>query len=427
MTADTTLSAPSGAFNATVRLPGDKSLSHRALILAAMAEGTCRVTNLGPGGDVASTAAVLRQFGVEIDGDRVASPGVTGWEEPQSSLDCGNSGTTLRVLTGALAARPYATTLTGDASLRSRPMGRLAGPIAALGGKVSLAPGDTAPVTVGPAPALESADVEIRVASAQVRTAFELAAIQADGVSTITSPAGFRDHTERWLATFGLGERLSPTTFRVFPGAVPATGYDVPGDPSSAAFLWSAAAVRPGAVVRTEGISLNPGRLGFLQILEQMGAGIDAEVTRSLYGDPVGNVTVRGRGLVAADVRGPVVAAALDEMPLVAVLGSYAEGITRVSDAAELRVKESDRITTSCEMVRALGGGAEEREDGFEVVGLGWLEGGQVDSHADHRIAMAAGVAATGATGPVSIRGAEAAAVSWPSFYDDLEAVWSSR
>ncbi len=427
MTADVTLSAPPGAFHATVRLPGDKSLSHRALVFAAMAQGESRVTNLGTGEDVASTVAVLRRFGVEIEGNRVVSPGVRAWEEPSDALDCGNSGTTLRVLTGALAARPYATTLTGDASLRSRPMGRLAGPISALGGKVTLASGDTAPVTVGPTAGLEGTDIEIPIASAQVRTAFELGAIQAEGASTITSPPGFRDHTERWLATFGLGERVSPTTFRVFPGQVPATGYEVPGDPSSAALLWSAAAIRPDAVVRTEGISLNPGRLGFLQILEQMGAAIEAEVTRSLYGDPVGNVTVRGRSLVAVDVRGPMVAAALDELPLVAVLASFAEGITRVGDAAELRTKESDRITTTCEMVRALGGGAEERDDGFEVVGLGWLEEGRVDSHGDHRIAMAAGVAATGATGAVSIIGADAAAVSWPTFYDDLESVWSSQ
>ena len=198
-------------------------------------------------------------------------------------------------------------------------------------------------------------------------------------------------------------------------------------DPSSAAFLWAAAAIRPGSVVRTDGISLNPGRLGFLQILEQMGAGIDAEVTRSLFGDPVGNVTVRGRGLVGTAVTGSMVAAALDELPLVAVLGSFGEGITHVAGAAELRGKESDRIKATCEMIRALGGGAEESSDGFDIVGLGWLEPGEVASYGDHRIAMAAAVAATGATGPVTIRGADAAAVSWPSFYDDLEQLWSSR
>ena len=427
MTTQRTLSAPAGPFHATVSPPGDKSLSHRALIFSAMAAGTSTVTNLGPGQDVVSTRTVLRALGITIEGDRIQSPGIDAWSEPGEPLDCGNSGTTMRILSGPLAGRPFATTLTGDVSLRTRPMARLVDPIGALGGSVSLTDDSTAPITIGPVGSLVAAGVEIPMASAQVRTAFELAAIQADGVSTITSPPGYRDHSERWLATFGLGERMSSETFRIFPGLIPPNSYAVPGDPSSAAFLWAAAAIRPGSVVRTDGISLNPGRLGFLQILEQMGAGIDAEVTRSLFGDPVGNVTVRGRGLVGTAVTGSMVAAALDELPLVAVLGSFGEGITHVAGAAELRGKESDRIKATCEMIRALGGGAEESSDGFDIVGLGWLEPGEVASYGDHRIAMAAAVAATGATGPVTIRGADAAAVSWPSFYDDLEQLWSSR
>jgi 3-phosphoshikimate 1-carboxyvinyltransferase len=281
-------------------------------------------------------------------------------------------------------------------------------------------------VTVGGGDGLTGSDITVPMASAQVRSAVELAAVQADGESTVDSPAGFRDHTERWFETLGLGSWETGTRFRVHPGEVPTNNYRIPGDPSSAAFLWASAAICKDGAVTTRDVSLNPGRIGFLQILEMMGARIEAEVTRAILGDPVGNVTVHGGPLRGVRVDGDLVAAALDELPLVAVLGSFAEGVTEVADAAELRGKESDRIATSCEMIRALGGGAEESEDGFQIVGLGWLEGGTVDSHTDHRIAMAAGVAATGATGQVRVERADAAAVSWPDFYDTLDEMWSS-
>jgi 3-phosphoshikimate 1-carboxyvinyltransferase len=307
-------------------------------------------------------------------------------------------------------------------------MGRLVGPLGSLGAEVTLAGGGTAPVTVVALRPLVGADVTIPMASAQVRTAFAFAALQAHGVSTIDGPGGFRDHTERWLEAFGLGQWLGDgTAYRIEPGPVPAGRYSLPGDPSSAAFLWASAAIRRGSSVETEDISLNPGRIGFLQVLEAMGAEVGAEVTRDLGGDPVGRVWVRGRGLRGTEVSGVLTAAALDELPLVAVLGAYAEGMTTVRDAGELRAKESDRIATTVEMIRQLGGGAEATDDGFAVVGTGWLEEGTVDAAGDHRIAMAAAVAATGATGPVTIAGSDAAAVSWPSFFDDVEAMWSSR
>lgn len=420
------LTPPTRPFRATVAVPGDKSLSHRTLIFSALAEGESTFSNIGRGHDVASTAAILRELGVVIEPGIIRSPGRRALAPPRGPLDCGNSGTTLRIMAGVLAAAPFRSVLTGDESLRSRPMGRLLEPLGALGAAVELSEGDVAPLRVGGNGALTGADVAIPIASAQVRSAVALAALQAEGESTIDSPAGFRDHTERWMETLGLGTWETTTRFRIHPGEIPTNHYEIPGDPSSAAFLWAAAAVRPGAAVTTRDISLNPGRIGFLQILEMMGARIEAEVTRAVLGDPVGNVTVHGGSLRGVRVRGDLVAAALDELPLVAVVGSFAEGITEVADAAELRAKESDRIASSCEMVRALGGGAEERADGFQVVGLGWLEGGTVDSAGDHRIAMAAGVAATGATGQVRIEGAEAAAVSWPDFYDTLGEVWSS-
>ena len=202
---------------------------------------------------------------------------------------------------------------------------------------------------------------------AQVRSAFALAALGADGESTIASPAGYRDHTERWLETMGLGKKESASTFRIYPGSVPPYHYEIPGDPSSAAFLWAAAAIVDGAQVVTPNISLNPGRIGFLEVLEAMGATVVGQVTGAVLGDPVGTVAVQGSGLRGTTVSGALAAAALDELPLVAVVASYAEGVTRVTDAGELRAKESDRIASTVDLVNALGGGAQAREDGFEV------------------------------------------------------------
>jgi 3-phosphoshikimate 1-carboxyvinyltransferase len=305
-------------------------------------------------------------------------------------------------------------------------MRRLVAPLAALGARVETGPDGTAPVTVH-GTRLHGADVTIDVASAQVRSAVELAAIQADGASTIDSPPGFRDHTDRWLETFGLGRRGDGTVMHIEPGRIPATRYDITGDPSSAAYLWASAALVPGARVVTPDVSLNPGRLGFLGILERMGAVVEGSVTGDIHGDPVGTVSVTGDRLQAVEVSGDTVAAAIDELPLVAVLAAYAEGITVVRDAAELKAKESDRTVSTAAMIRALGGGAEATDDGFAVIGTGFLDGGTVDAAGDHRIAMAGAVAATAAQGPVTIDGASAAAVSWPSIYDTLEAVWSSQ
>lgn len=427
MSSSIVIEGPRAPFRAEVTVPGDKSMSHRAFLLAAMADGRSIIHNAGPGRDVAATRDVITRLGARPAGDEVVGPGVGGWTTPEAVLDCANSGTTLRLTTGVVAGAPFETTLSGDESLRRRPMGRLVAPLEALGATVSLGPGGLPPVTIGGSSSLQGADVAIPIASAQVRSAFTLAAIQAEGPSTITSPVGFRDHTERWLETMGLGERISPQTFRIHPGKVPPFRYVIPGDPSSAAFLWAAAALIKGATVTTPGISLNAGRIGFLQVLEAMGAIVDGEVTGAILGDPVGTVTVTGHGLSGTVVGGNLTAATLDELPLVAVVGSFAEGITRVEGASELRAKESDRIDSTVAMIRALGGGAEPRSDGFDVLGIGWLDAGTVNAAGDHRIAMAAAVAATAARGPVRIIGGSVAGVSWPGFYDELGAAWSSR
>jgi 3-phosphoshikimate 1-carboxyvinyltransferase len=418
------IEAAGRVFKTGVKIPGDKSLSHRALIFASLAEGESEITGLAPGLDVGTTAAALGRLGMRRTGDRFGP--AERLIEPEGLVDCGNSGTTMRLLAGSLAASPFRITLTGDDSLLSRPMGRLVEPLGALGLDLVTQDNGTAPITTGQG-SLVGADVRTDVASAQVRTAFELAAIQADGPSTIDSPPGYRDHTERWLDAFGLGTAGEGTKMRIVPGRIPGAHYDIPGDPSSAAYLWASAAVVIGAHVVTPGISLNPGRLGFLTILEAMGATVHGEVTGSIHGDMVGTVSVTGGPLQAVEVFGDTVAAAIDELPLVAVLAAYAEGVTIVRDATELRAKESDRIVSTTGMVRALGGGAEPTEDGFAIIGTGFLDGGTVDAAGDHRIAMTAAVAATAADGPVTVVGASATNVSWPSFYETLEAVWSSQ
>ena len=414
-------------FRATLPAPGDKSLSHRALILAAMAPGRSRVTGLGPGDDVAATAAAIGRLGVARQGSYVDSPGIDNWAASDRAFDCGNSGTTMRLLAGALAGRPTPATLTGDASLLRRPMRRLVGPLEALGAKVEISGKGTAPVTVHAPTRLRGTDVVVDLASAQVRTAVALAALQAEGTTHIDGPPGFRDHTERWLESLGRGTATGGSGFEVRPGALPEADYPVPGDPSSAAFLWAAAALVPGSRVTTPGVSLNPGRVGFLEVLEQMGASVERRLTGAVHGDPVGDVVVTGASLRPADVSGALAVRALDELPLVAVLAAFADGVTVVADAGELRAKESDRIAATVAMVRAFGGRGEPSADGFAVTGGKRLAGGEVQAAGDHRIAMAAAVAGAATLGPVTVFGIDAAAVSWPDFPDELERVWSSR
>jgi 3-phosphoshikimate 1-carboxyvinyltransferase len=423
MMSSRTISGSGKPFVASVQVPGDKSLSHRALLFAAIAEGDSFITGLGTGEDVRTSVSAIRALGVDVDGSEIRSPGVRGWMQPTEPINCGNSGTTMRLLAGALSTSSVCATLVGDSSLSRRPMSRLVGPLEALGGQIALTVQGTAPLTVGGIHDAHSAQVSIDIASAQIRSAFELAALAAPSSSTIDSPAGFRDHTERWLIATDRGEWTSGTSFTIRPGPIAPARYDIPGDPSSAAFLWALAATSDGSEILTPNISLNPGRLGFLQILDEMGAEIEAVVKGSIGGDPVGDVRVSGRPLTGIDVSGELVASALDELPLLAVVASFAEGITTVSEAEELRVKESDRIASTTAMIRALNGAIEPSEDGFQVVGTGFLSDGTVESKGDHRIAMAAAVAGLQADGAVEILDAESAAISWPDFYDTLESL----
>lgn len=424
MTPARTFVGPTHRFDASLSLPGDKSLSHRALILAAMARGDSHLAGLGTGADVASTIRCLRAFGVVVaDDGALRSPGIHDWTQPGATLDAGNSGTTLRMLTGAVSGRPFTTTLSGDTSLRLRPMRRLVDPLRALGATVDVSTEGTAPVTVH-GTALVGAEVWIPVASAQVRTAFALAALQADGESRLDSPPGFRNHTERWLTTLGLGRAIGPAGFLVQPGLVPELDLTIPGDPSSAAFLWTAAALTASRVT-TPGVSLNPGRTGLLDVMTAMGATVEVIVTGDILGDPVGTVTVEGPVQHGMRIEGSLMVRTLDELPLVGLLGSVSDGETVVADAAELREKESDRIAATVGLVNALGGDAAATPDGF-IVRSAVLRSGTFDGAGDHRMAMASAVAAT-ITGTVVVIGMEAASVSWPGFAEALERVWSSR
>jgi 3-phosphoshikimate 1-carboxyvinyltransferase len=325
-----------------------------------------------------------------------------------------------------VSGRPFETTFVGDDSLMNRPMRRLVDPLGKLGAQVSVSPDGTPPVTVVGG-RLRGADIELPVPSAQVRTAVALAALQAEGATSIDSAPGFRDHTERRLEAMGLARRHGESRLVVSPGPVPAEDYRVAGDPSAASVLLASAALRPGARVTTRGISLNPGRSGFLDVLAAMGADVFIDQTDTEGGEPIGDVSVIGKPLVGTEVNGELSVRALDELPLVAVLAGAADGETTVADAGELRHKESDRVASTVAMIRALGGDAHETGDGFVVRGTGGYAGGLVSAAGDHRIVLASAVATTACTRTVTIDGWESVRVSWPSFFESLEAVWSSQ
>jgi 3-phosphoshikimate 1-carboxyvinyltransferase len=412
-----------------IRLPGCKGISHRALLFAAIADGTSRITNIAPGDDVARTLAALGALGVPTAPDgggiEITGSGFDGIHEPDDVVDCGNSGTTLRLLAGLLAGRPNLAVLTGDASLRGRPMSRVVHPLRALGALVDGA-GNAghAPITVRGG-GLVGERVGLEVASGQVKTALVLAGLQAGGVTEIVEPEPSRDHSERMLGALGAPlERIDARILRVRAGMPRPFELDVPGDPSSAAFFVVAAAIVPGSAIVIEGLSLNPGRVEYLDVLRSMGARIEAHVTGEVLGEPVGDVTVE-----AAPLRGTEISsreAIVDELPVLAVAAAFANGVTEIRNAAELAVKESNRIATLAQELSRLGVAVEQRPDGLVVRG-GSPRGAPLTSHGDHRIAMAAAVAASGAAGESTVGGWEAVTVSYPDFAEDLDSLRGER
>jgi len=406
-----------------IRVPGDKGISHRALLFASMADGRSRIVGLAGGGDVARTRLLLRDVGVRltIAGSAVTVEGhaVDSLVEAGDVLDCGNSGTTIRTAAGLLAGRPHLSVLAGDASLMQRPMARVVEPLRALGAHVDARAGGTLPPLIVRGGDLVGVALETPVASAQVKTALVLAGLQAQGTTEITEPAPSRDHTERMLQALGAPVSVDGCTLRVSAGAPSPFELDVPGDPSSAAFWIVGAVITPGSDIEVVGVSCNRTRIAFVDVLRRMGASIDVDVTGEQLGEPVGGIRVRSSTLHGTDIAGDEIPLVQDELPVLAVAAAFADGVTTISDAGELRVKESDRIATVEALLGAIGIGVESAPDALVVRG-GRPRAARLSSHDDHRIAMAAAIAANAIDGESTIDGWKATAVSYPDFGDDL-------
>ncbi|MEB3172566.1 MAG: 3-phosphoshikimate 1-carboxyvinyltransferase [Cyanobacteriota bacterium] len=420
-----------GSLTGCVRVPGDKSISHRALLFGAIAEGTTTIDGLLPAEDPLSTAACLGAMGVAVSPIRagesvtVQGVGLDGFAEPGDVLDCGNSGTTMRLMLGLLAGRVGRHfVLTGDASLRGRPMRRVGAPLAQMGAVIhGRKEGNFAPLAVLGQP-LVGTTIRTPVASAQVKSAILLAALTAEGSTTVIEPVQSRDHSERMLRAFGAdlvvgGPGNTEVTLR--PGnKLRGQSVIVPGDISSAAFWLVAGAITPGAELIVENVGLNPSRTGILEVLGQMGARITVLNQRDVAGEPVGDLQVCHGPLQAFEIGAEIMPRLVDEIPVLAVAACCADGISRITGAEELRVKETDRLAVMARQLGAMGARIEEFDDGMTITGVTVLQGAAVDSETDHRVAMSLAVAALVASGTTTLSRPEAAAVSYPGFWDDL-------
>jgi 3-phosphoshikimate 1-carboxyvinyltransferase len=423
-----------------IRVPGDKSISHRAAMIAALADGTSRITNYSTSADCAATLSCLRQLGVQIDQEAtrltIHGVGERGFRAPDAPLDCGNSGTTMRLLAGILAGYDFESTLTGDESLRSRPMQRIIEPLEMMGAQISSNDG-RAPLTIYGHRPLKSIDYELLVASAQVKSCILLAGLHAEGQTTVIENEATRDHTERMLKLFGANiepgkQEPASARFASVKGSAKllACDVDVPGDISSAAYFIAAAALLPESTLQVNDVGLNETRAAFAETLQQLGCDIAIDDLGVQDNEPIGSVRVKGKDMRRSDridsalnVNGLAIPKLIDELPLLAVVGSQLPGGIEIRDASELRAKESDRISTTVENLRAMGAQVEEFADGLRVNGATRLRGAKIDPHGDHRIAMAFAVAGLLAEGETEIAGAECVAVSFPEFFELLESV----
>jgi 3-phosphoshikimate 1-carboxyvinyltransferase len=418
------------AVNGDLSVPGDKSMSHRALILGALAQGKSRISNLSPADDVARTADCLRACGASIGRIEEHALILAGrgpgrsLAPPATVLDCGNSGTTARLLAGALAGHELTARLDGDASLRRRPMRRVAEPLETMGASLRTTGSGTLPLTLKGHSRLRAIDYRMPVASAQVKSAVLLAALSADGRTSVEEPAQTRDHTERMLRMCGVPVSVAEGRVEIEPADLAPFDLEIPGDTSSAAFFLALAASRTGWRVRCRRLTLNPGRTGVLDVLIAMGAQVEVSVLQPAGGvEPQGDVEVCGTDLVAATIGGGLVARCIDELPVLAVVATQAAGETVIRDAAELRNKESDRIAAVAAGLAAMGADCRAFEDGMAIRGPTRLRAATLDSSGDHRLAMAwavAGLLADRASGKTRICGAECVSVSYPGFFADL-------
>jgi 3-phosphoshikimate 1-carboxyvinyltransferase len=428
--------SPALRLRGVLDVPGDKSITHRALMFNAIARGSARVDGFLDSADTRATIACLRALGARIEDAGtgavvVCGEGRAGLAEPERVLDCANSGTTMRLLSGMLAGFGFLSVLTGDESLSRRPMARVVRPLTELGARITARAGGTLPPLVIEGPAGASGlhgglRIATPVASAQVKSAILLAGLAADGPTTVVEPGPSRDHTERMLRAMGAGIAVqgaiqgNEVTLTPPEGDLRAVDVRVPGDISTAAAWIVAATLHADAEVVLRNVGVNPSRTGLLDILGRMGADIELTEERTVGGEPVADLVVRSARLHGVEVGGEVVPRAIDELPLVALAGTLADGETVIRDAAELRAKESDRVATTAAVLRAFGAEVEEREDGMRVAGGARLRGARVGSSGDHRLAMLGAIAGVLAEGESVVEGAAAVAVSYPDFWPDL-------
>jgi 3-phosphoshikimate 1-carboxyvinyltransferase len=420
---------PARALTGETRVPGDKSIGHRAVMFAAISDGSVQVRGLSGGEDNRRTVAALAALGVPIvetgpGALEVKGVGLDGLRAAAGELDCGNSGTSIRLLSGLLAPRRFRSRLSGDEYLNARPMRRVVDPLLRMGAHIEGHPGKKSdeiypPLMLGGAAQLHGIRWVSKVASAQVKSAILLAGMLAEGPTTVVEPSLSRDHTERLMRALGVPLSVNGLEVTCDPRGwdkrLPPRDLDVPGDLSSAAFLLAAATLVPGSCVTVRGVGVNPTRTGFLDALRAMGGDVTLENQRDQGGEPVADITARAAGLRGIEIAGELSVRAIDELPLLAALAAHADGPTTIADAAELRVKESDRVASTAAMLGAFGAVVDERPDGMIVRGRA-QRAGVVDSHGDHRIAMAGAVCALGVSGETNVLDTENVATSFPGF-----------
>lgn len=414
---------PGGSLQGEIRVPGDKSISHRAVMFAALAEGDSHIEGFLEGEDCLNTLHAFAAMGATVDHEagsgrvRVRGVGDDGLRAPPAVLDVGNSGTSMRLMSGILAAQPFASTLTGDETLNRRPMRRVVDPLLRMGARIDTTEAGTAPLRIHPVEGgLQGIHHQSQVASAQVKSALLLAGLYARGETVVTEPAASRDHTERMLRAFGVRLEAAPGRAALIGGQrLRGTDVLIPADISSAAFFMVGAAITPGADILLTDVGINPTRAGIIEILRRMGADISLHDERELGGEPVADIRVRGGELHGTHIGGELVAPAIDEFPAIFIAAACARGETVISDAAELRVKESDRIHTMAIGLRSLGVSVVAMPDGARILG-GRLSGGTIDAHGDHRIAMSFAIAALRAEQPILIRDCANVNTSFPGF-----------
>ncbi len=420
---------PVSALRGEITVPGDKSISHRSIMLGSLAEGTTRVEGFLTGEDNLATLQAFEAMGVSIRriGEtslEIEGRGLNGLEEPNNVIDCGNSGTTMRLMTGLLAGQSFFSVLTGDQYLRRRPMKRVVGPLMQMGARIAgRHGGELAPLAIQGS-SLQPATYNSPVASAQVKSALLLAGLYVDGETTVREPHLSRDHSERMLSWFG-------ADLRTFDGGVTITGrprlqgkdVTIPGDISSAAFFMVAGLITPGSELLIRNVGINPSRSGIIDILQAMGGQLELLDQKNPSGEPVADILVKSSVLKGIDIGGELVPRAIDEFPVISVAAAMAEGTTTIRDARELRVKETDRIAAMTSELSKLGASVEALEDGMIITGCEQLQGGQVTSHGDHRIAMSLVVAALNSTTPVTIDDTECTETSFPGFWNLLKTV----